>query len=598
MMSRLSTPGSLCVGLCLSALSIVAPVAAQAACPVGALATAKNSQLFLWFPTTAQASYPEHGTFGVATSPLAAFNVSDLDSGIGTTAQLRNRIFDLVTDDYCEFSINVVQTTTTPPQTDPRWQIVGVGSDGSGVGLFGEAQAVDTNNADPQDFARVWADTFGQEFGGAGGALNGANSTLERWATAIAGTTSHEAAHNYGAAHSDSAPRPGEDQQNNHIMATGSTGLTGETRAGRNRHFSDREYETLAHGVGLNAKTLWNWDFVNPNSTNANRLVLKILSTAPSLTIAWSYNGSLSPWTNPTITNTGTTESFQGTTYNVYRLEFATPKSWSGGGDGIAPAGVKFHVGASFTQSNPLVVAEARLFNGATALALFPRTFGFDAGAADLANGDFNIRLFNLQPASGPLILRRLELVRVPRMIDLETMVTGARISGLNRVPLSAQPEILIGKGGQDGKEKVIKETLPIRIGNLAGPRTLDVTYGPKDCPKGSIGKEPRRLRLAGAGDSNRGELKYCRRGTDLSLFPATYSYLVATMVDPSAKVWNRELKRFITGPLELKTYYQIAGFKPDFNRNGVDDLLDIRTKTSKDRNRNGIPDEAEPQLR
>lgn len=575
-------------GACLAALSIAAPAAAQITCPAGALSSAKNSKLFLWFPTAAQASYPEHGTIGVATSPLAAFNVNDLDSSIGTTAQLRTRIFELVTDDYCEFSIETIQTTTAPPQTDPRWQIVGVGSDGNGSGLFGEAQAVDTNNTDPQDFARVWADAFGEEFGGAGGALNGASSTLERWATAIAHTTAHEAVHNYGAAHGDSAPRPSEDQQNNHIMATGSTGLTGEIRAGRNRHFSDREYETLAHAVGLNAKTLWNWDFVNPNSTNANRLVLKILSTAPNLTIAWSYNGSLSPWASPTITNTGVSESFQGTTYNVYRLEFSTPQSWTGGAGGIAPPGVKFHVGASFTQSDPIIVAEAKLFNGATALSLFPRTFGFDAGAVDMASGDFNIRIFNLQPALGPLILRRLELVRAPRMIDIEAMLAGARLRGLNKVPISAQPEILVGK------EQLIRESLLVRIGNLAGQRTLDITYGPEDCPKGSVGQKQKRPNLSGPGDSNRGEVKYCRTGTDLSLFPATYSYLIATVVDPKAKVWNSKLKRFVTKPLEVKTFYQIAGFKPDFNRNDIDDLLDIRSKKSMDRNRNGIPDEAE----
>lgn len=590
-MKHLNSRGFLCVSACLAVLSIPAPSAAQITCPTGALSTSsnpKNSKLFLWFPTTAQASYPEHGTTGVATSPLAAFNVNDLDSSIGTTAQLRNRIFELVTDDYCEFSVEVIQTTTTPPQTDPRWQIVGVGSDGTGSGLFGEAQAVDTNNADPQDFARVWADTFGEEFAGAGGALNSTNSTLERWATAIAHTTAHEAGHNYGAAHGDSAPRTGEDQQNNHIMATGSTGLTGAIRAGRNRHFSDREYETLAHAVGLNAKTLWNWDFVNPNSTDANRLVLKILSSAPSLTIAWSYNGTLSPWTSPTVTNTGTTETFQGTNYNVYQLEFAAAKSWSGGANGIAPAGVKFHVGASFAQSNPIVVAEAKLFNGSTALPLFPRIFGFDAGSTDLASGDFNIRVFNLQPIRGPLILRRLELVRVPRMIDLETMVDGGQLRGLNKVPLTAQAEVIVDR------ETVVKKILPIRIGNLAGPRTLDVTYGPEDCPKGSIGKRPRRLQLVAPTDSNRTELKYCRRGTDLSLFPATYSYLIATVIDPQAKVWNRELKRFTTGPLELKTFYQIAGFKPDFNKNGIDDLLDIRSRKSMDQNRNGIPDEAE----
>jgi hypothetical protein len=40
--------------------------------------------------------------------------VADLDPGIGSTNQLRNRIFDVVTDDYCEFNVEVLQTTTNP----------------------------------------------------------------------------------------------------------------------------------------------------------------------------------------------------------------------------------------------------------------------------------------------------------------------------------------------------------------------------------------------------------------------------------------------------------------------------------------------------
>src|SRR5688572_21612698 len=142
--------------------------AAATTCPPGALNTLKGNRLFLYFPTADDANYPEHGTFGVNTSPLRDFDVADLDSGVGTTAQLRDRIFELVTDDYCEFNVKVETTTTAPPQTDPRWQILGIGSDGNGAGLFGEAQAVDTNDADAQDFGRLWADAFGEQFGGAG----------------------------------------------------------------------------------------------------------------------------------------------------------------------------------------------------------------------------------------------------------------------------------------------------------------------------------------------------------------------------------------------------------------------------------------------
>jgi hypothetical protein len=83
-----------------------------------------------------------------------------------------------------------------------------------------------------------------------------------------------------------------------------------------------------------------------------------------------------------------------------------------------------------------------------------------------------------------------------------------------------------------------------------------------------------------------------------LSLFPATYSYLIATIVEPNAKHWDRRSRRFVQGPVEHQVFFQLAGFVPDFNRNGIDDLLDIRGKRSRDENRNGVPDEAEGQYR
>jgi hypothetical protein len=560
---------------------------AATTCPAGALATAKRQRLFLYFPTADDATYPEHGTFGVATSPLRDFDVSDLDSGIGTTAALRNRIFELVTDDYCEFSVKVESSTTMPPQTDPRWQIVGIGSDGNGAGLFGEAQAVDTGDADPQDFARVWADAFGEEFGGAGGALNGTNSTLERWATAIGHTVGHEAAHNYGAAHGHSAPRAGsaEDEQNNHIMATGSTGLTGEMRAGRNRHFSDQEYEILAHNLSLNVKTLTNWDFVNPNDTDANKLVMRLLAPSSTLTLAWSYSGGLSPWTSPSVTSAGTTQVFQGTTFNVFDLTFSTAKAWSGGANGVVPPDVQFHTGATFTEAGPVIVFDAKLFNGTTQLPLFPRLFGFDAGTADLASGDFAVRMFSMQPNRGPLTLRRLEVLHVPRMVNIEAMVTNACPFGVDLVPINPHSRKTVAEG------LIVRESASFSLGRLRDKRAVDIVYGEKDCPRGSAGyKQPG----GGPGDSNRTELLYCHRGNALSLFPSTYTYLIATVVDPKARHWDARARRFVTGPLETKVFHQLAGFVPDFNKNGVDDLIDIRQGRAKDKNQNGLIDEVE----
>ena len=93
------------------AVAIFLPPAQRARgqdCPPDALARPKNSLLYLYFPTSADSAFPKWSTYG--TSPLAAFDVADLDSTIGTTAQLRNRILELVTQDYCEFSVRVTLT--------------------------------------------------------------------------------------------------------------------------------------------------------------------------------------------------------------------------------------------------------------------------------------------------------------------------------------------------------------------------------------------------------------------------------------------------------------------------------------------------------
>jgi hypothetical protein len=51
----------------------------------------------------------------------------------------------------------------------------------------------------------------------------------------------------------------------------------------------------------------------------------------------------------------------------------------------------------------------------------------------------------------------------------------------------------------------------------------------------------------------------------------------------------------FVTGPLVSKVFYQFAGFVPDLNKNGIDDLIDIRNGTARDKNGNGVVDNMEP---
>lgn len=548
-----------------------------------------ENTLYLYFPTSDDNSFPEYDDYA-QTSPLAAFDVSDLDAGIGTTTQLRNRIYGIVSEDYQEFNVTVIRTTTNPNPTGTRWQIVGIGSDSESIfggDLFGVAEAVDIGDADGQDYARVYAASFLNAFGGTGGALNGTNSTLERWARAIGHTTSHEAGHNYGAGHGDAESRPGtiEDQQTNHVMATSSSGLTGEIRASRRRHFSDTSYEIFAHNIGLNITTLHNWDFVNPNDVDAYSFVMTILSTASSLTLNWHYSGTLSPWTNPTVSNIGSTQSFQGTNYNVFELTFSTAKNWSGGNAGVAPPGIKFHLGATFSESDAIIVYDTKLkdSNGSD-LPLHPRMIGYDAGAADLSNGDFILTFFNTSPQEGPIIIRELQIFHTPRIASIETMVADDTLTDIRGIPVQLRH---LPKNYETASSYEIADRISLQLARFTDARHVDITYDSTGCKRGYIPPE-------GPQDISVGEIEYCPHGTALSLFPATGIYIIATVVDPNARYFDPETEEFVTGPIESHLFYQFAGFVPDFNNNGTDDLLDIRNGTSADENGNGIPDEAE----
>lgn len=389
------------------------------------------------------------------------------------------------------------------------------------------------------------------------------------------------------------APRTGEDEQNNHIMATASTGLNGEMRAGRNRHFSDTSYEILGHNIGLRFKTLDNWDFTNPNAEDAHQLVLTVLSPAATLTRGWEY--CCSPWINSTVASAGT-QSLQGTTYNKFTLTFSSPHAWSGGPNGVVPGGVGFHVGAAFNETDLVIVYEARLKDsGGANLNLHPRMIGFNAGAADLASGDFNVGAFN---AGDAMFIEDLQVQLLPRMLSLDSMINGAPMRDARGVALSGgRPS----EAFRPVKSLEVKEHADIRLATFRDARTVDIFYDKTKCkPRGqggTPGNSPRATPTGtqGPGDTKTGEIEYCPDGWALSLFPSTYVYLVATVVDPNTKYWDKAQAKYVTGPLRSKVFHQFAGTLPDFNRNGIDDLIDIRTNTAPDANKNGIVDGAEP---
>ncbi|MET4728434.1 hypothetical protein ABIE09_002244 [Lysobacter enzymogenes] len=536
----------------------------------------KANKLYLVFPT-ANIAYPSFGfTPGSVTNPAAPFSAADLPSYTGTTAALRAAVKHVVELDYCEFNVQVLDTTTLPPTTFARRNTVAVTTKSDiADGLFGLAQAVDTGDATAVDFSYVWGKTYQDWTGGSGGALNGANSTLDRWANSIGGTAAHEAGHNYGLAHNTTL-NPGEDTFKHHVMPAGGS-LTAEDRAGYRRHFSDTEFSILAANVGLSLQTMWNWDLVNPNANPAHSLEMRVLhpsSTAPS--IDWAYAGCNSPWINPTVIGPiGPAETFQGGTYYPYTVKWSTPNpAWGTGSctglpgaPGQAPGGILFHIGASFmgvnfnlSTPNPIVIKDITLRDSSsTAMALNPRLHAFDAGTLDTV-GNLNLGVFNV--AQVPLRLQNLQVRELPRVLGLDQMVANGRMAdfaGQEFSPWAKTERTLV-------QERTSRpgEAISLPVANVSQPRHVYQVITADDCKQGDSFLSGR-------------DVADCKPGTAIDLFPSTTMYFTANSVDDNATYWDPTRREYVRGPLVSRTYYQVTGRRLDRNKNGVDDYIDER---------------------
>jgi len=560
--------------------AVTAPASAQD-CPASVLGSPdKKSTLYVYFPTATDNSFPEYGVPPQSTSPVSPFDMNQHDSNI-TTSAVRSQTLKKIRNGYCEFDVAVKSSLAAPAPAEDRWQVVAIGSDLSGdIGLIGKAQDVDTGDSVAQDFCRVWVSELQ---GWVTSELTGANSTAERWATGIANIAMHETSHNYGSTHSDAIPVSGEDVPENHFIADPALGATPATIVDRLNHHSDTSYEKLGHDLGLTIQTLHNWDFVNPNAQDADAMTIRVLSKAGALTIGWFYGGTLSPWTDPTVTKQNFQLTFQSSAYNVFDVKFAAAKSWSGGANGVVPGGELFHLGATFLEDEDVIVFETTLHDGNSNLPLRPRLFGYDAGTAN--DGTFNANFFNTGAAE--LVLSDVQVLNLPRMVDIEEMVTGGALRGIGGMavtPFARQPldprDVLADRlAGPERVGRAQSFTMP--LARLTDRRHLDRTYRAGECKGSGFGGNPEVNDCPNAGDA-------------LSLFPATYIYVMATVTDPDAHYWDKQLRRYVNGPLSTRFFFQVAGEVPDANGNGIDDLLDIRRRTSRDDNDNGIPDEAE----
>jgi hypothetical protein len=553
-------------------------------CPLsyGGTMTARSHKLFLYFPAVDDPSFPD---FINGASPARAFDITDLDPSVGTTAALTDRIHEIVVDDYCEFNVEVLATTTNPETLNPPPALratVAVGSDPDFLHeLWGQAQETDTGDHVNPDFARVWAGTYKQICeGGDGnpmgcsppGALKGGNSTLERWAQAIGGSAAHEGGHTYGLAHSDddpptgncgelgAQPTAGEDAYNKHLMPTGCN-LTGEDRASFRRHFSNRDFGLLATNVGLTIQTMHNWDMVNPNSTAAQSLTMDFLSAESTLTISWSWAGVTSPWIDPTVAKIAGTVLYQNKPLNHFRITWSKANPAWAGPPGVLPAGAPFHVGTTFTgvdfnQPDAIVVQNIRLFDAKSkVLPLHPRLPTYDSGTEDAADGSFGMHFY---PAleGGAMTLQSAIVYQLPRVASIESMVgagSPATFDGLPIVPWSAARCVPTGDG----------TTVRCGLGNLSDRPHVQVTHtvtepGVYDCSQGVPQgvKGPR-----DSTDVPDVEGPLCA-GSSRDPFPSTTVYVIATFVDPNAEHWDPKAQKIVTGPVTSKVFYQFAGIR------------------------------------
>jgi hypothetical protein len=615
--------------MALFATLTLAGYAGAQSCPIEstAIEDAKPNKLYLYFPTADDATFPAYAT---NVSPLRAFDTANLTDYTGTVSDLRDQVTNVAIDDYCEFNVKVLETTTTPPTTFPRRVTVGIGTDSVGTAAtgvtFGLAQEVDTGDAIVVDFARVWAGSY-ETLAGAGGdgRLSGANSTLQRWAFSIGGTASHEAGHTYGLAHNDdflqTGPDPtapgwcttgtdetkaGEDALTRHVMAAGCH-FTSEQRAGFRRHFSDATYSILASNVGLSVETIHNWDFTNPNAASASQLQFELLSSSGSLTPSWTYLGNLSPWTTPTVTSIGTTP-FKGATLNRYRVTFSNGQAWANGPSGVVPGGATFHVGAAFSEADftvpdsVIVVKIALLDGGGTALTLQPRMVAYDTGALDASDGTYQVRFFNADDPARALIIRNFQVTELPKVASIDSMVRGVapQTRDGQRIPFwKSERKLCDSKNRLTNQASTANqastEDCPISLTDATESVTVAKLSQGRHIVQVNDGKCPIERGNSAADTSKPPEVNNCpTAGVNLDLFPATTLYITATVVDPNAKHWDPVQKIYVTGPLESHLFYQIAGRHPDLNRNGIDDYIDILKGKSKDTNGDGVPDEVQ----
>lgn len=542
---------------CFCAAMLITPVQAAPVCyhNYGAIDSMKPNKLFLYYPTANDSSFP---AYAANVSPARTFDISLLPGApAGSTAQLRDRVFDVVATDYCEFNVQILPPTTTNPDglgsPPARRNIVAVGAD-TDPSLFGIAEAVDTGDAHVIDHARVFGGSYGVF---CGSELSGGGNTLDRWALGIGGTAAHEAGHNYGLSHSATL-HAGEDAFTNHIMPAGPS-MPCTDRVSHRRHFSDQDFGILANNVGLTLQSLANWDFINPNSGTASRLRMQVLSHSATLTPVSTYLGSLSPWNAPGVVASGT-QIYKGASFNRFFVTWQSAKGWAspnqpGSIAGQVRGAEQFHVGTHFAEadilntSDQVVIVDATLLDAAgTALPLHPRVPTFGTGTLS-ADGSFSISLANL--AAVNLVLRNWRAFVLPRPAHIDSMLFDPT-GGLKLFDIQQEPI-------DPWRQLQLPTALELPAGSPEKPGETGFVLG-------NLIKDGHNVRIKyrGAnGDATAGAQEVnpdVQGALATDPFPGASVFLAGDLVEPNALQWDADKKTFVNQDLVTHVFLQVAG--------------------------------------
>jgi hypothetical protein len=321
---------------------------------------------------------------------------------------------------------------------------------------------------------------------------------------------------------------------------------------------------------------------VNPNQAAARSLEIDFLSDQETVTPTWPYAGNQSPWLNPVVKQLPAPGPFKGVYYNAYSITWSTPNPAYNGGSGMVAGGGEFHIGTTFSgvdfnQPDPIIIQNITLRDArGQALALHPRLPMYDTGSVS-ANG-YSLNIYTPPGGGTPLQLQSARIYQLPRVASIESMIgngapytfdgrpitpwgsiacpPGSLVDGRHCpiARLDDRPHVLVQhRVGDDNVIDCSRGALLRRLAALLRERNIHLPLraepvdGPKDAPES---REP--------------EGPVCA-GTQRDPFPSATVYMVASFVDPKARHWDPHLRRYITGPVSSRVFYQFAGVRhPD----------------------------------